>query len=551
MLKRSASRPAKTFRYHLGFRPQADAWFGATRGLYNRVAAFFYGVLEAHPDVRKLSDQDALTRLEKLTHATRANPAPAHPLTQAIPEDLPAMFRRAAIHAALGSNRSFHSNLERWQAAKAAAEAKAKARKKPCAFHARPPVPPRSWDKSPVLYAGMWRAFEGRTVLLNVWTGTSWAWTKFGVSGRALPKGWKLGSPHLVEHGRGWHLHVPVTRAKFRLPARAAEQLKDKHTRLCSVDLNINDGLAVCTILGADGAAVATRFIRGGRDLQRRRKRALGKVARHRSQTGRIQDYTTDNAGLFRYVRQIDEDTAHRVSRRIVEFAQAYGATLIVFEHLGNFRPQKGKYSHRGNEKRSFWLRGRIFRYTQYKAWSERMLTCRVSPHNTSRLCAECGAEVARYSYGEAPVDYRPGAPLMMCPNCLKRGNADRNASLNIGRRLIQRTISKSQCSSETLARDIGVAASQGSTGKLKGAETRPVAQRTRKQGKPSAAVSPAARPSSNGADDRVGTAQEKPGQHLRPGRFTRPLRPPQSRGYATQTRGTANAGEPEEAAGL
>jgi hypothetical protein len=58
------------------------------------------------------------------------------------------------------------------------------------------------------------------------------------------------------------------------------------------------------------------------------------------------------------------------------------------------------------------------------------MLTCRVSPRNTSRECAECGADVARYNIGEAPVDYRPGAPLFLCPHCLKRGNADRNASI-------------------------------------------------------------------------------------------------------------------------
>jgi len=50
-----------------------------------------------------------------------------------------------------------------------------------------------------------------------------------------------------------------------------------------------------------------------------------------------------------------------------VEFALEHGASIIVFEHLGTFKPEKGKYSRRESSKR--WLRGRICRYTKYKAW--------------------------------------------------------------------------------------------------------------------------------------------------------------------------------------
>ena len=69
--------------------------------------------------------------------------------------------------------------------------------------------------------------------------------------------------------------------------------------------------------------------------------------------------------------RYADEDSAHQVSHRIIEFAQQHQASVLVFEHLGHFKPQKGKYSKRGNAKRSYWLRGKIFKYTQYKAWNE------------------------------------------------------------------------------------------------------------------------------------------------------------------------------------
>jgi IS605 OrfB family transposase len=74
-------------------------------------------------------------------------------------------------------------------------------------------------------------------------------------------------------------------------------------------------------------------------------------------------------------------------SRRIVEFALAHGASIIVFEHLGKFKPERGKCSRYSNSKRSYWLRGRIFRYSRYKAWELGILTCRINPRDTSRLC--------------------------------------------------------------------------------------------------------------------------------------------------------------------
>jgi putative transposase len=61
------------------------------------------------------------------------------------------MFRRAAINAALGPARSFFSNRARWRKRKEKAEAKGKK------FAERPPVPPRTWNKSATLYAGMWK----------------------------------------------------------------------------------------------------------------------------------------------------------------------------------------------------------------------------------------------------------------------------------------------------------------------------------------------------------------------------------------------------------
>jgi IS605 OrfB family transposase len=208
---------------------------------------------------------------------------------------------------------------------------------------------------------------------------------------------------------------------------------------MCAVDLNIGNNLAVCTIQTVEGTILATQFIAGGNRIHGFRKRQLGKIARNRAKTGTIAQGEQDNTALWQRIRHADEALSHRVSTRIVQFAQAHGASILVFEHLGSLKPEKGKYSKRGNMKRMYWMKGRIFKYAKYKAWNAGILTSRVSPRNTSRECARCHAPIIRYAQGMPEEGYTVGAPLMLCPMCGKRDNADRNASLVIGQRLLAR----------------------------------------------------------------------------------------------------------------
>jgi len=85
-------------------------------------------------------------------------------------------------------------------------------------------------------------------------------------------------------------------------------------------------------------------------------------------------------------------------------------------------------------------MKGRIFHYSKYKAWNVAgIITCRVNPRNTSRQCHRCHAPIIRYNQGEPEEGYTPGASLCLCPQCQMRDHADRNASLRIGQRLLER----------------------------------------------------------------------------------------------------------------
>ncbi|MEW6731664.1 MAG: transposase [Acidobacteriota bacterium] len=360
-------------------------WVVATTALFNDAISFYFDILQGHQSLLELPTKQILTELEKLTIERAQNREPAFPL----PWELPAYFRRAAINTAIGAARSFHANLARWHKQKEKAEAKGKC------FNARPPVPPREFNQHPLLYLGMYR-FETGSVLLKLFTGTAWVWIKFTMAGRNIPSDWQTASPKLVLRGKRIELHIPIE--KTIKVKKIQQQLKeDAELKICAVDLNINNNLAVCRILRADGTQIASRFIGGGASSSGRRKRALGRVANKRSKTGSLNKEQKDNKRLWAKVNNIDKYEAHRVSRRIVEFAARYGASVIVFEHLANFKPERGKYSRRANVKRSYWLRGKIFAFTKYKAFELGIITSRVSPRNTSRDCAYCNAKVARH----------------------------------------------------------------------------------------------------------------------------------------------------------
>ena len=425
------AKATKTIQQTLSYKPTHATWFRETHLLYNRVVAFYFEIVNAHEGLLELSNKEALTALETLTHATLDNPEPAFPLTY-IADSIPAMFRRAAINAAMGSARSFFSSLKKWRNKKAKVEAKGKT----CAD--RPPVAPRTWNKCVSFYAGMYKDRTDTSILLKVWTGASWAWVKVHTLGRDVENGFELGSPSLIRKGNTWWMHTPIEKS-FTGPSKIAIQITNSTTVLCGIDLNIGDNIAVCTIQTVEGAILATKFIKGGNRLHGFRKRQLGVIARNRSRTGTIAEGEQDNKAQWTRIHNVDEAVSHRLSIRIVQFAKQYGARILVFEHLSNLKPTKGKYSKRGNEKRAYWMKGRIFSYAKYKAWNESTLTSRVNPRNTSRECARCHAPIIRYAQGMPEEGYIIGTPLMVCPECGKRDNADRNASLVIGQRLLKR----------------------------------------------------------------------------------------------------------------
>ena len=239
--QKKTPKPQKTQRNKLEYRPGISDWFTTTQTLFNQFVTFYFEVIQAHELVLELANKEALTALEKLTHQTKQNPHPVMPDTQVAPQ-VPAYFRRAAINAALGSARSFYTNLARWRKNKAKTETRGKR------YIHRPPVPPRVWNRSVTFYAGMWDRREHGRITLKLWDGQTWRWVRFRLSGQELRADWTANSPQVVRRGQHWWLHTPLEKPAPQVK-KAEEQVKtNPDLCICAVDLNINDALAVVTI---------------------------------------------------------------------------------------------------------------------------------------------------------------------------------------------------------------------------------------------------------------------------------------------------------------
>src|SRR5258707_14609892 len=60
-----------------------------------------------------------------------------------------------------------------------------------------------------------------------------------------------------------WWQHSVIEKS-FTDPHKIAEQVTSTATKICAVDLNINEHIAVCTVQTVEGTIIATRFIGGG-----------------------------------------------------------------------------------------------------------------------------------------------------------------------------------------------------------------------------------------------------------------------------------------------
>ncbi|MGC9337833.1 MAG: RNA-guided endonuclease InsQ/TnpB family protein [Candidatus Cloacimonadia bacterium] len=126
-------------------------------------------------------------------------------------------------------------------------------------------------------------------------------------------------------------------------------------------------------------------------------------------------------------ISRLNNDVAHKVSRKIANKAVSDKANAIVFEDLKKCKPEKGKKRKKINFRLSMWMRRRIQAYTTYKAGLDGVPVVTVDPQHTSQRCPRCN-HIERKN--------RKGI-LFSCKNCGYSNNADRIGSINIAQKYL------------------------------------------------------------------------------------------------------------------
>ena len=370
-------------------RTSHDEWLSATREVYNEVLYFYYRLFLEYPEFHSLGNQKVLRALERLSIVGRDK----HPVPHPLPfKGVPLYFRRAAINAAVAAGRSYlaREGQER---------------------------PTQAFEAGVTLYKGSYKALDGHSIQIKVWDGEGWRWLRGRLFGNTLPEGTDSLSPRLVFDDGGAELHVPVRQTVpdgRTLKARLGEDMK-----LCSIQFTNGDAIAVCCVLDRSGAVTAVRFLKGGRDYAHRCRRILARIEASQKARGGRKGRKADKR-YWKRLKQVSDDMAHQVSRRIAAFCVEAGADVIV---LPRYSKTFTKYvmASVGNWS-PLHLNHQIRTQLRYKAWQSGLLVLESEVSDIERLCAVCGGTV------------RKRGELYVCENG-HQGNRRINAAVNLGRK--------------------------------------------------------------------------------------------------------------------
>lgn len=365
-----------TTTYKLNLECKHRDWLEKTKDSFNEVLGFYYGLLIKHPELWELGGQKTMRELEILSVPVRNKEKPMEP----IPVDLvPVYFRRAAISLAFGMFHSYLSKLKQW-------EKDQKGFKPQMASH---------FDASPLYYKGMYKDFEEKTVMLKLFTGSSWTWIKAKLRGRPIPKdGIKL-SPTIVLTQKKVKLHVPV-KVEVKDIRKARERIEAEE-KVCGITFTNDDSFAVCTILTADGRTLGTQFIRGGKTYGHHSKRLTEKIKDNEKIMGKNHLPKDSNKKYKEHLYNLGEYWAHKVSKAIVDFCIEHEISLITMADftdnplLDYLVKKKGKHI-------PAYLSLKIRRYLQYKAFKAGIVISKVKPQYTANKCSTCGDYLIRQS---------------------------------------------------------------------------------------------------------------------------------------------------------
>ena len=399
--------------------------FKATLEAYRAAVDFFIGVCQEEWDTLSSipSSKRRMNALEAMTHPTAARPEVPHCFDSSDRRfyKFPSYLRRAACMEAIGKVSSYRSNLAAWEKAR----------------RGRRPGRPVAGLAYPCLYRGnMYLEGKGYEAQIKVYIRNTWDWVRIGLRRSDVDYvqhhcgSMEESSPTLRKRGKEWFLDFLYTQQSVLPEKDVREQ------RVLAVDLGINNA-CTCVCLLADGTVAGRCFLHlpAEEDCL---KKAAGRIRKARKQGNR------KTPRLWAKAKGINDAIAVKTARFIMEAARAYGADVIVFEHL----EKVGKIRGSRKQRLHLWKSAYVQSMVESKAHREGLRVSRVCAWGTSRLAFDGSGRVKRGKESE-----RTNGSYSLCEfQGGKVYNCDLNAGYNIGARYFVREIVKTLPERERLA---------------------------------------------------------------------------------------------------
>ena len=351
-----------------------------TQEIYNETILEYYNLLLEHLEYLKLSNQNCMRELEKLTIKSKTGEKPENYLEL----DVPVYLRRAAINQAIGYVRSYSTKLENYLKNEALPkEQKQKNISKPNkANHFNSPI---------LFYKGMYRELTNESIEIKLFNGESWKWYPAKIKGLRITEDAEILSPTIIQNKEYIMIHIPVKEV-IEDVTPVKERMKQEDIRVCGIAFSNSDSFAICVVLDKERNLLKTKFIKGGKEYKDRTTKILSKIRKHRQNS---KPYTEkDHKRYWQKLNNISDFYAHKVSKEIIDFCLENEVKVISITDIDedvskHFGKRVGKYS-------PIYLRKRIVKYLNYKAYKNGIIITRIRSNYTASKCYRCRAEVKK-----------------------------------------------------------------------------------------------------------------------------------------------------------
>jgi len=350
---------------------------------------------------------EVIKAVESIIHPTQKRPNIKYSYFSRRYYKFPSYLRRVAIMDAVGQVRSFNTRYDQWLDGD---------RK------SRPPKLTCATSTFPSLYKGQCIRFGTKNLVeIKVYRDQDWIWITLPMRGskRFIDNGKDM-SPLLVYKNRRWKLSIP-TRINADLKNRT-----DFTGLVLAVDVGINT-TATCSIVDKYGTVHDRLFIRrSDKDRETKLMQRVSSTAKTATRHGNklCAGFCTQD---YRRLKQLADNEAHQISRKIVNHARTHGCDGIAVEDLKRWRPAAGRK--RSSMKARFhrWYHRMLVTRIESKALESGIRCIHVYARGTSSQAYDGSGTVKRSKTNYSLCTFTSG----------KTYNADLNASLNIAARAV------------------------------------------------------------------------------------------------------------------